>query len=177
MVVLREVQPGPNGLMMHPYLLTLYVTILRNVYTLIATPRIFCVVNASESEKLKATRAYPSTGLGRAIFESGLPHGVAKQLYSSLKELRVSLDCTTSPLQLLWTLLQGLQNRLEIDNWQMWINMVESVLPDAYVAVASAKASCTWIAARACQLPLKLSLRALRNGNVQKSWGWCLRRA
>lgn len=74
-------------------------------------------------------RTFPPTILGRAIFDSGLPHKTAHVLHAHLKEANQRLDCRTAPLQLLWVLLQGTGGVAEIQNWSLWAQLLQRRVP------------------------------------------------
>ena len=81
-------------------------------------------------------RPFPSTDLGRAVFASGLPVRKAKCLFTALKGARGSFDSTTHPLQLLWAVLQGIDNDLQISNWSMWKMLCNRYFTAEYMKLA-----------------------------------------
>ena len=81
-------------------------------------------------------RPFPSTDLGRAVFASGLPVRKAKSLFTALAGARNTFDSTTAPLQLLWAVLQGVDNDLKINNWNMWKKLCNNYLTAEYRKLA-----------------------------------------
>jgi hypothetical protein len=72
------------------------------------------------------------------VFASGLAVPQAKCLFTALQSARACFDSATPLLQLLWVILQGVNNDLKISNWNMWKAMFkkERMLTPEYQALA-----------------------------------------
>jgi len=102
-----------------------------------------------------ADREFPTTGLGRAVFDSGLPLVQAKKLYQLLHDAATGLSCDTHPLHLIWILLQSMENPVQVGNWSAYIKLVQrdGFLPDNIRAFAGVISHvCTVFCAGRCNL-------------------------
>eukprot|EP00892_Ulva_mutabilis_P007224 jgi/Ulvmu1/4874/UM020_0160.1 len=74
----------------------------------------------------KADLKFPTTALGRAVFESGLPLSHAKSLHAKLQETCILGLCVdVHPLHLLWLLLQAADAPYQIADWSAYIKLVQ----------------------------------------------------
>ena len=95
--------------------------------------------HAGTSEAVAAAeRTFPTTTLGRAIYESGLPHRVAKSLHQHLQSANAASCCATFPLHLLTIVLICAGSPVEIVNWPVWSRLLVQHMPQDVTDVLGA---------------------------------------
>ena len=86
-----------------------------------------------------SARAFPPTTLGRAVYDSGLPHAAARRLHGALRGVNGALRAASHPLHLIALLLISTGVAVEVADWQMWARVLKARVPPAAMDVAGAE--------------------------------------